>query len=67
MYFVLLVIFISAQTPSAPLITLNELSEEDCNTAKDSLQKFYRSSGYAEHVRVLCVPGTTLTVLPGLF
>lgn len=64
MYFVLLVIFVSSQAPTAPIITLNQLSERDCNVAKASLQTVYKSSGYGEHVRVLCLPGTTATILP---
>lgn len=64
MYFVLLVIFISSQTPTAPIITLNQTSEEDCNAARASLQQVYKTSGYGDHVKVLCVPGTTATILP---
>jgi hypothetical protein len=64
MYFVLMVLFISSQTPTAPLVTLNEMSEEECGQAKAQLLAIYKSSGYAEHVKVLCLPGTTATVLP---
>lgn len=64
MYFVLLVIFVSSQAPAAPIITLNEVSERECNVAKAHLQTVYQHSGYAEHVRVLCVPGTTASILP---
>jgi hypothetical protein len=64
MYFVLVVLFISSQVPTGPVLTLNELSEADCNAAKANLQVFYKSSGYAGHVKVLCLPGTTATILP---
>jgi hypothetical protein len=64
MYFVLVVIFVSSQVPSAPILTLNELSEEDCNAARANLQVAYKSSGYADHVKILCLPGTTATILP---
>ena len=67
MYFVLVVLFISSQTPTAPILTLNELSEEDCSAAKANLQLAYKSSGYGDHVKILCLPGTTATILPSLF
>ena len=64
MYFVLLVIFVSAQAPAAPIIVLNQTSKRDCDNARAELVGVYKTSGYANHVRVLCVPGTTASILP---
>ena len=64
MYFVLLVIFVSSQAPAAPIIELNQVSKHDCESARTELQAVYKNSGYGEHVRVLCVPGTTASILP---